>query len=196
VIEVPRRDVMPQPRPPSGVKGMTMHLFIKPADTGDAAVISLLGRVTFAETFGHLFERHADDLRTYLDGTFGVGHIAASLGKAENTYWLALRDGLPIGYAKLKASSPPPGGNAAKPAQLQKIYLLREFLGQSLGDGLLEAVVQSAMARSDLIWLDVLQDNLRATRFYERHGFRIIGRDTYAIGAQSFLFHVMARGLS
>lgn len=173
-----------------------MHLFIKPADSGDAAVISLLGRITFAETFGYLFARQAGDLRTYLDRTFGVTHIAASLGKAENTYWLALRDGLPVGYAKLKAPSAPPGRDGANASQLQKIYLLREFLGQSLGDGLLEAVVQSAMSRSDLIWLDVLQENQRATRFYERHGFRITGHDTYTIGAQSFLFHVMARGLS
>jgi diamine N-acetyltransferase len=173
-----------------------MHLFIRQADMGDAAIIGLLGRITFAETFAHLFERHPGDLRTYLDATFGVAKIAASLGKRENTYWLALRHGLPIGYAKLKAPAAAPGRDVAKAAQLQKIYLLREFLGQNLGDGLLEAVVQSATARSDLIWLDVLQENRRATRFYGRHGFRPIGQHTHTIGAQSFLFHVMAQALS
>jgi ribosomal protein S18 acetylase RimI-like enzyme len=172
-----------------------MHLFIKQADNGDAAMLSLLGRITFAETFGHLFERHPDDLRAYLDATFGVAKITASLCKRENTYWLALREGLPIGYAKLKAPSAAPGKDAAKAAQLQKIYLLREFLGQKLGGGMLEAVIQSATPGSELIWLDVLQENGRAIRFYERHGFQPIGQDTYRIGAQSFLFHLMAREL-
>jgi diamine N-acetyltransferase len=173
-----------------------MLLSIRQADSGDAAMIGLLGRITFAETFAHLFERHPGDLRTYLDTTFAVAKIAASLCKPENSYWLALRGGLPIGYARLKASSAPPVADAAKASQLQKIDLLREFLGQNLDEILLEAVVQSATLRSDLIWLDVLQENRRASRFYKQHGFWTIGQGTHTIGAQSFLFHVMARGLS
>jgi hypothetical protein len=42
---------------------------IRPADAADAAVIALLGRITFGETFGHLFRDHQDDLRAYLDRT-------------------------------------------------------------------------------------------------------------------------------
>jgi ribosomal protein S18 acetylase RimI-like enzyme len=85
------------------------------------------------------------------------------------------------------------GGDAA---MISKIYRLREFPGRNLGGGLLEAVVLSATVRSDLIWLDMLQENRRATRFYERRGFRPIGQDTDTTGAQSFLFHIMARELS
>jgi hypothetical protein len=53
----------------------------------------LLGRLTFSETFGHLLETHPADLVAYLDRTFGVEKIAASLGQTRNTFWLAYVDG-------------------------------------------------------------------------------------------------------
>jgi diamine N-acetyltransferase len=165
---------------------------IKRADGGHAATVALLGRLTFAETFGYLFQDHRCDLRAYLDATFDVAKIADSLRKPENLYWLAFERGLPVGYAKLKHPSPPPGQHAADAAQLQKIYVLHEFLGASIGRDLL-ASSMAAATRSSLVWLDVLRENERAVRFYERHGFRAIGEDTYTIGAQTFLFTLMAR---
>jgi diamine N-acetyltransferase len=188
---------------------------IRRADSDDAATIALLGRITFGETFGYLFHRHGQDLRAYLDHTFDAVKLGSSLRKPENAYWLALQRGLPIGYAKLKHPSPqplpkleacltaplelplapPPGRAAADAAQLQKIYILREFLGDHIGRALLASVMQDAAARSSLVWLEVLRENRRAIRFYERHGFAPSGEDTYTIGAQSFQFHLMARPL-
>jgi ribosomal protein S18 acetylase RimI-like enzyme len=42
------------------------------------------------------------------------------------------------------------------------------------------------------VWLDVLKQNTRAIRFYERQGCTPLGDDTYTIGAQTFEFHLMA----
>ncbi len=165
-----------------------MTLTIQPATVADATVISLLGRITFAETFGYLYERYPQDLSHYLDSTFNAAKIAARLAKLTNAYFLALRNGTPIGYAKLK-------DDAAETVQLQKIYLLREFLGQSFGQDLLHAVLDVASSRSKRIWLDVLKENTRAIRFYEKYGFSPTGEDRYTIGQQTFLFHLMARDL-
>lgn len=173
-----------------------MTLAVRPANGGDAALISLLGRVTFAETFGYLFDQHPQDLRHYLDSTFGAAKIAASLEQPANAYWLALREGTPVGYAKQKHGSAPPGSTTAAAVQLQKIYLLHEFLGQGLGRDLLRAVLDAAAPLASLVWLDVLHENTRAIRFYEREGFKPIGEDHYTIGQQTFLFRLMARELS
>lgn len=169
-----------------------MTTLIRPATPADAATVALLGRVTFAETFGHLFQEHAGDLSAYLDATFGVAKIARSLHKRENRYWLALRQDLPVGYAKLKHPSSPPGFTGAA-CQLQKIYMLREFLGQQIGRDLMCRVLQQATECAPLLWLDVLQENTRAIRFYERCGFTTMGEDSFAIGAQRFRFHLMMR---
>jgi diamine N-acetyltransferase len=76
---------------------------IRRATPEDAATVALLGRITFVESFGHLFRSHPHELRSYLDRTFGVGKIEISLAKPGNVYWLAYRDHLPVGYAEAQA---------------------------------------------------------------------------------------------
>jgi hypothetical protein len=50
--------------------------------------------------------------------------------------------GLPVGYAKLKHPSPPPCQDAPDAAQLQKIYVSREFLGAHIGRDLRFALLR------------------------------------------------------
>jgi diamine N-acetyltransferase len=172
-----------------------MSAELRKAQVEDAAVIALLGRITFSETFAYLFNEHQDDLRAYLDATFDVAKIELSLSLPENSYWLAYDQGMPVGYAKLKHPSPTPLLPWDEPAQLQKIYVLRDFLGQGIGQPLLQAVLDhAAMIDALAVWLTVLQANARAIRFYEAQGFSVLGDNTYAIGAQTFDFHLMARG--
>ena len=172
-----------------------MTLEILCAKPFDAATVALLGRITFAKTFGHMFLGHRDDLRTYLAKTFDAGKIRCSLGKPEITYWLAYRNRLPVGYAKLKFPSAPPGEPGCDAAQRQKIYVLREFLGDGIGRALAAPLLEAAARLSPFIWLGVLGQNERAIGFYTTCGFAMIGDDTYTIGAQRFLFRLMARPL-
>ncbi len=163
------------------------------AQPEDAAVIALLGRITFAETFGHLFADHRADLLAYLDRTFSVSKIRRSIQSSLNAYWLGFADGLPVGYAKLKYPSPTPLLSGKSVAQLQKIYVLRDFLERGIGKSLLATILDhAANLQIEELWLDVLKDNTRAILFYQRHGFNALGEDTYTIGAQSFLFHLMS----
>ena len=118
------------------------------AEAVDTAVVALLGRITFGETFGHLFRDHQDDLRDYLDRTFDVAKIERSLGTPENAYWLAFSAGLPVGYAKLKRPSTPPMMAGQHAAQLQKIYVLHQVLGQRIGRALLGQAMCEAAARA------------------------------------------------
>ena len=175
-----------------------MDPHIRLAEPGDAEIVALLGRITFIETFEHLFTSHQSDLTVYLDHTFAVAKIRNSLAQPDNRYSIALRDGLPIGYAKLKYPSPTPLLRGEEPAQLQKIYVLKEFLALGIGKALLATVLKDAANRGlETIWLDVLKQNTRAIRFYKRQRFTPLGDDTYTIGAQTFQFHLMAlRGLA
>jgi GNAT superfamily N-acetyltransferase len=164
---------------------------IKRAHASDAAIFALLGRITFAETFCHLFVRHETDLQDYLARTFGVAEIEGSLNKDTNVYWLAEWDRLPVGYAKLKFGSRPPGMLSEPFDQLQKIYVLRSFLGRRVGAALMHPIMSEARTRGTNLWLDALRENTHAIAFYERFGFRALGNDTYTIGAQTFRFRLM-----
>jgi ribosomal protein S18 acetylase RimI-like enzyme len=169
-----------------------MTVVVKVAGVKEAAVVALLGRITFTETFGHLFVEHRDDLSKYLEATFNVPKIEHSLGASENAYWLAFNNDLPVGFAKLKYPSPIGSIQQDDVAQLQKIYVLRDFIGKGIGKPLLHAVLGRAEVKASAVWLAVLRTNERAIRFYETRGFLPLGGDTYTIGKQTFDFQLMA----
>ncbi len=173
-----------------------MTVIVQRADTITAEIVALLGRLTFRETFEHLFRGKEDELSAYLDHTFSVSKIRSSIAKPENHYWLALLDGLPIGYAKLKHPSSNALVSDGSAAQLQKIYVLSEFLSHRAGYALLQAVTARAEeSEAKTMWLTVLDSNQRAIQFYERNHWSDLGRATFSIGSQEFSFRVLKTGL-
>lgn len=161
----------------------------------DAPFISLLGRVTFSETFGHLF-RDPQDLKSYLDKTFSVPKIESSLIKANNVFWISFVDRLPVGYAKLKLESPSDFIESTKICQLQKIYVLQDFLSLKIGLNLQSQLLEKAKALGyQDIWLSVLDENERAKRFYLKNGFEKIGEHEFRIGKERFDFIAMHKAL-
>jgi ribosomal protein S18 acetylase RimI-like enzyme len=171
-------------------------LEIRKANTEDAIVISLLGRVTFTETFAHLF-RDKNDLLKYFDRTFSVEKIEKGLGNPNDIFWIAFYDRLPVGYAKLKLNSRSEFSSSENICQLQKIYVLRDFLSMGIGYALLVKVIQEAREKFfDEIWLSVLNINHRAVNFYQGSNFKIVGSHPFQIGKESFDFYVMLKNLN
>lgn len=169
---------------------------IRRADQHDAPIIALLGRITFSETFGHLFH-DLNDLQYYFERTFSVAKIENSLAKENNIFWLATADKLPVGYAKLKLRSACKFLESDHSCQLQKIYVLKDFLSLRIGLGLQEELLLKAKeSGASHIWLSVLNENQRAIRFYLKNGFEKIGIHDFSIGKENFKFTAMAKGLS
>ena len=168
---------------------------VKEAGINDAEWIAVLGRVTFRETFGHLF-RDPNDLLNYLERTFSKDKISKSLGKEDNVFFIIQYNGLPAGYAKVKLNSPSPFILNEKIAQLQKIYILKDYLGLGLGKELQANVLEltKRLAYKE-IWLSVLKENEKAIRFYLKTGYRKIGEHPFSIGQEDFNFLVLARPL-
>ncbi len=169
---------------------------IRIATVADAAHISALGRITFSETFGHLF-RDKQDLLHYVETTFSVPKITRGLHKSSNIFWIASVDEKPIGYAKLKLDSPTEFVDVTSICQLQKIYVLKEFLSLKIGLELQEQLLAKAKALSyEYIWLSVLNSNDRAIRFYKKSGFELIGNHDFTIGQEHFDFFAMGKKLN
>lgn len=170
-------------------------LKIRKAKANDAPIIALLGRVTFNETFGHLFS-NKNDLLEYHERTFSVAKIKSSLLKDENVFWITFWDELPIAYAKLKLNSTSEFIASDNVCQLQKIYVLKDFISKKVGLELQKALLaEVAQRKCQVIWLSVLQGNDRAINFYEKSNFKRIGTHSFEIGEEKFQFYVMAKTL-
>ncbi|NKI33103.1 GNAT family N-acetyltransferase [Croceivirga thetidis] len=168
---------------------------IRTARIEDAEYIALLGRVTFTETFGHLFT-DPNDLSNYLNQTFGVQKIRNSLTKENNVFWLAFVEELPVGYAKLKLNSPSEFISEQPICQLQKIYVLKDFLSRKIGKVLQDELLNhSKNLGFKRIWLSVLKSNKRAIGFYQKNGFELIGDHSFTIGKEKFDFQAMSKAL-
>jgi len=170
------------------------NLKIELAGPSDAAIISLLGRITFSETFGHLFHHKGEDLQQNLHTTFSVDKIKSSLQKPNNIFWLAYVDALPVGYAKLKIASPSTFLDEPNVGQLQKIYVLKDFLAMKIGSNLQDTLLEKAQQLGiKKIWLSVLKANDRAIQFYLKNGFVTLGGHEFEIGQQRFDFQAMGK---
>ncbi len=164
---------------------------IRRATLEDAQFIALLGRITFTETFSEYF-KDKKDLFHYHEQTFNIPKIRLSLQKESNRYWIALWNGLPVGYAKLKINSTTEFISDENTSQLQKIYVLKEFLDKKIGKLLMAELMQS-FNESDkrYIWLSVLKQNERALKFYYRNNFKNVGEHLFQIGSEVFDFYVL-----
>ena len=160
-----------------------------------ARFIALLGRTTFTETFGHFF-RNQQDLIDYYNSTFSVQKIEAGIEEPNNLFWIAFANRLPVGHAKLKLHSNSGFVDSKEVCQLQKIYVLKDFLSMKIGLGLQDALLEKAKELNfTQIWLSVLNSNERAIRFYEKSGFEQVGNHDFQIGRENFEFIAMNKEL-
>lgn len=169
-----------------------MKIEIRKVTPEDAQVIALLAQVTFREAFGHMWD--AEVLKKYFLETFNTAKIRSSISKPNNVFWIAFADELPVGYAKLKIVSPYQKLTDKAPAQLQKIYLLSDFIGNKIGEQLQEALFREVKNQNiKTLWLAVWDGNDKAIRFYEKHGFHKETKYHYDFESMSFDYEVMIK---
>ena len=171
------------------------NLEIRLAKKEDAPFIAFLGRITFTETFGHFF-RDKQDLLDYYNLTFSVEKIENGIEKPNNVFWIAFVNRLPVGYAKLKLNSKSEFMESKNICQLQKIYVLKDFLSMRIGFELQNLLLKkSKELKFNKIWLSVLNSNERAINFYRKNGFEKIGNHDFQIGKENFEFVAMKKEL-
>ena len=152
---------------------------IKLAKESDSEFIALLGRITFTESFGHLF-RDKNDLLDYYERTFSVQKIRNGINNPKNIFWIASINDLPVAYAKLKLDSRSEFINSESICQLQKIYVLKDFLSMKIGLKLQDTLLDTAKEKGfNEIWLSVYKENERAINLYIKNDFHQIGNHKF-----------------
>lgn len=112
---------------------------------------------------------------------------------------IAELDGTPVGYTMLV------GGPIADPdvravvdgsgsIELSKFYVLADNHGTGIAGELMRATLDAAAATgATSCWLGVNQKNVRAARFYAKHGFEVVGTKRFLVGEQWHNDHVRLR---
>jgi len=171
-----------------------VKLTLQTASIKDAVHIADFARQTFETAFGP--DNDPDDMRAYLDACFTTRQINNELKNPEVRYLLAYTDNLMAGYVKLETGPPPDYDATLKPVQLSRIYVASHLLGQGLGTQLMRLTLQECRRLGyESVWLGVWDQNLRAHKFYERCGYKKIGKKSFILGSDKqvdtvYLFHI------
>ena len=172
----------------------SVGLRIRRGTIEDARLLSELGARTFSETFAS--ENTAEDLAEYIATSFSVGRQTSELEDPAATFLIAEVEGRPAGYAKLRDGGPEKGIEGAKPIELVRLYVLREWLGRGLGGQLMRACLDEArQSGHETIWLGVWERNARAQAFYRKWNFRTVGEHIFQLGSDSQRDLLMERSL-
>src|SRR5215211_8776316 len=168
---------------------------VREASPDDAVMLALLGRFTFAETFEQYFT-DKEGLHRHYETTYSVSKMKSSLQKPNNVFWIAEYRNLPVGYVKLRKHAPSKFMLPGKSSQLQKIYVLKDFISHGVGGLLLDALFAKVKAiGSDYLWLSVWEKNGRGIRFYQKNCFEVTGHQVEAIGKDEFRFLILKKEL-
>lgn len=167
------------------------------ARPAEAAELARVGAVLFEQTFADA--NTPEDMAAYLSEAFTETRQRHDIEDPRSRVLLArAEDGTLVGYAHVKLGAPPSAETPHRcAAEVARLYADRNWHGRGLGAALMRACINAAHEdQADLLWLGVWERNARAIAFYKKHGFRVIGDQTFMLGADRQRDLVMALDLT
>lgn len=140
-----------------------------------------IGRQTFYETFSE--SNTEENMAAYLEERFSVAKLTSELNNENAEFYFALQNDNPIGYLKLNFGQSQTELQDDKGLEIERIYVLKEYYGQGIGQLLYEKAIAIAKnKKTDYVWLGVWEENHRAISFYKKNGFREFGKHIFKLG--------------
>ena len=168
---------------------------IREANSFDAILIALLGRVTFKESHS----QYIKDKKSVLDfcnSSFNVDKIKRELDDENLLFWIVFYDELPVGFGKVILNNSNEFIKDKKACKLDKIYILNDFLGMKLGNKLHQTILKKMKALEfDIIWLVTYILNYKAIQFYQSNQYEKVGFFDYKIAEIDYKNHVFIKKL-
>jgi ribosomal protein S18 acetylase RimI-like enzyme len=155
---------------------------VRKAEPRDSAALANLAERTFRATFGA--HNTPEDMDAYCAKTFGARIQAREIADPRiETFVCAEQDAL-LGYAQLRWQKAPRCVVAAKPVEIQRIYVDARWHGSGIARMLMDELLAAASkGGADRIWLGVWERNPRATAFYRKLGFDHVGDHVFQLGS-------------
>lgn len=166
---------------------------IRKAGVDDAALLSEMGYASYCHHFAHLWHEK-NELQAFLRQEYSVTALQQSL-QEEESCWFIAGDPSPVGFAKVSWHRAIDGESLAG-TLLHKLYFLPGKTGQGYGEALFAEVVRMAQSRGEtFFWLEVLDANPHAHRFYLRQGLTPIKETLFCTPSQQSTLHILGKPL-
>lgn len=156
----------------------------RPATPADGAAIDEMARRVWLATFEH--SAPPADIAAYVAQSYGAdGTLRRHLADPAYTFQLATSDGAVAGYCKLGPTFFTGEVPTHGAVHLHQLYVDTAHHGGGVAAALLDWAKQHARAQgASALLLTVWEENQRARRFYEKHGFVHVGDYAFQTGTQ------------
>ncbi|WP_342322658.1 GNAT family N-acetyltransferase [Kosakonia sp. BYX6] len=164
---------------------------VRKANTDDAALLSEMGYASYTHHFAPLW-REKSELAAFLQQEYSLPVLQKSLQSEASSWFIALAPA-PVGFAKVSwhcaVEDNGPAGTL-----LHKLYFLPGETGKGYGEQVFAQMVRLAKKRGEtFFWLEVLDANPQARRFYTRQGLAHIKDVVFSTPSQQSTLHILGR---
>jgi diamine N-acetyltransferase len=157
------------------------NIDIKRVVLTDIGQLQQIGRQTFYETFSA--GNTEENMVKYLNEGFSTEKLTAEVNDKDSEFYFALLENKIIGYLKLNFGQSQTELKDDKAIEIERIYVLKGFQGQNIGQILYEKALQRARDKNaDYVWLGVWEENPRAINFYKKNGFIEFDKHIFRLG--------------
>lgn len=164
-----------------GRHNRVMSAIISLATPDDAAEIADLGRLTFAEAFGHLYP--PSDLAAFSDAKYQPEIFRVFIEDPAQAVFKAVRGGAVVGYAHAGPCNLPHADVTPSCGELKRLYVRRSAQGLGVGNLLLDAALGWLERPGRTLWIGVWSENFGAQKLYASRGFTQAGAYKFVVGA-------------
>ena len=179
---------------PASMPGQIGGWSVRRCGVEDADALAQVGAATFLESYaGWLPGR---DILAHCRMQHTARAYADLLQQPETRAWIAEVKDAPVAYAVLTRPEMPADLVSDHDAELKRIYVFSRFHGSGMAEELLQAAVMDARERQcRRLLVGAHAENMRALRFYAKHGFTEIGRRSFRMGGTLYDDPVLSRSL-
>ncbi|MEV6299709.1 GNAT family N-acetyltransferase [Actinoplanes sp. NPDC051861] len=141
------------------------------------------------------------DIDAFIATHLSAERFAGYLADPDRILVIVSADDQPAGYSMLVRGPISDADVAAvvdekTSIELSKFYLTRDRHGSGLAGALMtETLAAAAGTGAETCWLGVNQQNVRAAKFYAKHGFEIVGVKRFLVGTEWHDDHIRQRTL-
>lgn len=147
----------------------------------DVEVLQALALRIFYHSFAAL--NTEANMKAYTDMAYNREQLLAEINDAGSEHYFLCDGEKKIGFLKLNTAEVQSDIHDPESLEIQRIYIDQDYQGRGLGAQLLHFTMERAKAlHLKYIWLGVWEKNPDAIRFYQRHGYEIIGSHPFVMG--------------
>lgn len=146
----------------------------------DLVELKAISIETYQDTFAPYNTK--ENMEAYLDAAYNTEKLRQELNNPQSAFFF-IREEAVAGYLKLNWATAQTEPIAPEGLEVERIYIRSEYKRRGYGQQLLTFAEEFAKAKQKTsLWLGVWEHNANALAFYNKMGFRRVGRHSFFMG--------------